>query len=152
MSAGATLGGIEEALLLLGRLEESDRRWILEHLPAAARARLADGVGARDPRARLAAYDAGSAIEVLSAEPAWLVHAVLSAGHWPWKTEVIERLPATVRMEINGMTRRGVTLAQPAVEFLLSALCERLQAPRATAVNDLRFDSLVLDFTSRVDQ
>jgi hypothetical protein len=151
MSAGGMLGGIEEALLLLGRLEESDRRWILEHLPAAAKARLADGVGARDPRARLAAYDAGSVTEVLSAEPAWLVHAVLSAGHWPWKTEVIERLPATLRMEINGMARRGVTLAQPAMEFLLRAICERLETSRATPMNDLRFDSLVLDFTRRVD-
>jgi hypothetical protein len=150
MSAVEMQAGVEEALALLGRLEESDRRWILDHLPATAKARLAEGVGAgRAPWARLAARDAASVAEVLNAEPAWLVHAVLAAGHWPWKAEVVERLPATVRMEVNGMSRRGVTLAHPAVEFLLRSMSERLEQ---TAVHDVHFDSLVLNFTREAGQ
>jgi len=81
MSAGANLGGVEEALLLLGRLEESDRRWILEHLPAAARARLADGLAlAIHGLAWPPALRRGIGLEVLSAEPAWPGACRLSAA------------------------------------------------------------------------
>lgn len=147
-----TGGGLEKALALLGSLEEADRRWILEHLPDAAKARLVAGVGGRDGGSRLAEYEAARVAEVLSTEPAWLVHAVLSTGHGPWKAEVLQGLPATLRMEVNAVARHAVTLARPAIEFLLQSMLERLQTPPAATLQDVQFDSLVLKFTRGAGQ
>jgi hypothetical protein len=130
--------GVETALTLLGALQEADRRWILEHLPPAAQARLIGSAGSP-----LDACDANDMIDVLSDEPAWLIHAVLSAGDWRWKAELMGRLPATMQMQINALARAGVSLARPAVEFLLRSLSERLERRRSTP----KFDSLVMDFT-----
>jgi len=130
--------GVETALALLGGLHEADRRWILEHLPAAAKARLVAGAGSA-----LDAWDASSVIDVLNSEPAWLIHAVLSAGDWRWKAEVMDRLPASVRKQVGALARDGVSLARPAVEFLLRSLSERLERHRPAT----KFDSLVMDLT-----
>jgi hypothetical protein len=147
----AQLQGVEDALLLLGRLDESDRRWILEHLPPAAKARLAGTVGSDDLNSRLAMADAEHLVEILHAEPAWLVHAVMSAAEWPWKAEVIERLPATLRMEAASLARRGVTLAKPAVELLLRTVSERIGSQAAKG-RELPFDSFVSNFARGIDR
>jgi hypothetical protein len=152
VSPVAQLQGVEDALLLLGRLDESDRRWILERLPAAAKARLANSVGSNDLSSRLAMAEADRLVEILHTEPAWLIHAVLSAGEWPWKAEVIERLPATVRMEVASLARRGVTLAKPAIEFLLRAVSDRVDESQGAVARELPFDSMVAGFGRGMDR
>lgn len=150
MSSNVQLQGIEHALLLLGRLDESDRQWILEHLPAAAKARLVNSAGSNDLSSRLAAAGADRLVEILRTEQAWLIHGVLSAGNWPWKAEVLEGLPANLRMEVAGMARRGVTLAKPAVEFLLRVVSERIEAHGGEA-HELPFDTWVSNFARGTD-
>ena len=139
--------GVEDALLLLGRLTEFDRSWILERLPPAVKARLAQGAGKDDPETRLIGADVTTLVALLRGEPAWLVHAVLSAKDWPWKLDVVDGLPAALRNEVAGLSRRGLKAAKPAVEFLLATLSERLEEPRFAAARDWRFDSLVTGFT-----
>jgi hypothetical protein len=151
VSAVTPLQGVEEALALLGRLDESDRRWILEHLPPAAKARLASYVGGNDSTSRLAAAEAGRLVEILRTEPAWLIHAVLSERDWPWQAEVLESLPATVRLEVVDLGRRGVTLAKSAADYLLRAVCERMDASLAHDARELPFDSWVSNFSQRME-
>jgi len=148
VSSSAQSQGVEHALLLLGRLDESDRRWILEHLPAAAKARLVNGAGHDDLGSPVARAGADRIVEILHAEPAWLIHAVLSAKDWPWKAEVLERLPATLRLDVASLARRGVVLAKPAVEFLVRTLSERIGEPKA---RELPFDSWVSNFARGTD-
>jgi hypothetical protein len=148
VSSGAQLQSVEDALLLIARLDESDRRWILEHLPPAAKARLANSAGSNDLSSRLAMADADRLVAILHTEPAWLIHAVLSAGAWPWKAQVIERLPAPARLEVTGLARRGITLPKPAVEFLLRAVSNRIDDSQA---RELPFDSWVSNFARETD-
>jgi hypothetical protein len=93
----------EQVVELLGSLGESDRRWILDHLPPDARARLVDHVdeahdadSGASPEfewtsvvARLTDVNAEALTRALEHEPAWLVSAVLNAADWPWRHDVL---------------------------------------------------------------
>ena len=137
-------GAVEAALQLLGGLGEDDRRWILEQLPAAAKARLLGAVGPETREDRLFNADPGAILEVLQTEPAWLVNAVLSAREWPWEAEVTRRLPGGMRGEVAGM--KGHKVPKQAADFLLSKVSERLGENRLRCAAELPFESLVVSF------
>jgi hypothetical protein len=124
----------EQVVQLLGGLGESDRRWILDNLPPAARARLAEHVDESSESsdlewgsviARLADANAQALSRALEREPAWLVSAVLHAADWPWRHEVLRALPPSLRVELGRLDRIGGTLARPATEFVLRELAAR---------------------------
>jgi hypothetical protein len=138
----------EQVVELLGSLGESDRRWILDHLPPAARARLADHVDESDAAhsgtsqefewsslvAMLADVNVQALTRALEHEPAWLVSAVLNAAEWPWRHEVLRGLPPSLRAELASLDRLGSPLARPATEFVLRELAARARDwPRAPA-------------------
>jgi hypothetical protein len=133
------VSGTEQVVELLGSLGESDRRWILDHLPPNARARLVDHVDeAHDADssassefewssvvARLTDVNAEALTHALEHEPAWLVSAVLNAADWPWRHEVLRALPPSLRAELGSLDRIGSVLARPATEFVLRELAAR---------------------------
>jgi hypothetical protein len=141
----------ETALRLLGNLGVEDRRWILERLPLAARARLAEHVDemrdvepSREPPsfdlpvnddfewdrsvARLSGANRNSLVQALQSEPAWIVDAVLRAASWPWADEVRKSLPASMRADLATMARGDVHLGRPAVCVLVRELAARAQS------------------------
>jgi hypothetical protein len=154
------LGSAEEVLQTIGRLNPEDRRWILSNLPPPARARLAALTAAR-PRAGDAASTesvaeavvtlntAGAArvVEFLYTEPAWLVQSVVFARDWPWRKNVLQRLPATLRLEVARLQRSGAKLAPAAGQFLLRSLAQRIDTAGGDAQHgESRFESLVKRF------
>jgi hypothetical protein len=170
VSAGFELTSAEEALRVLGRLAESDRRWILERLPAAARSQLSgvaengaagapsDAVtrgaaavndGSDDAVERLSTASVGRLVEILHTEPDWLVHAVLAARDWRWRKEVLQRLPASLRLDVARMQRSGVTLAGPATNLLLRMLSAQIGAKHEATIPKFSFESLLARFSRR---
>jgi hypothetical protein len=125
----------ETAIRLLGELGADDRRWILERLPIAARARLADHVDLpHEPGedyewtravAQLSNANPGSLVEALQVEPAWLVDAVLRAARWPWAGEVRKALPASLRADLMTVAREGAGLGRAPSGVLLRELANR---------------------------
>lgn len=125
----------ETAIRLLGELGADDRRWILEHLPVAARARLAEHVD--PPReadedyewsravAQLSAANPESLAQALQVEPAWLVEAVLHAAQWPWASEVRKALPASLRADLITVGREGARLGRVPTGVLVRELANR---------------------------
>jgi hypothetical protein len=150
----------EDVLQTIGRLSPEDRRWILDHLPPDARTRLAALTTGRSPAedatsaartaeatATLRATSAARIVAALHAEPAWLVRSVVFASDWPWRREVLRRLPATLRLEVAGLERAGARLAPAAGEFLLRALTFRIGTEGDDAgATDSRFESLLRRF------
>jgi hypothetical protein len=153
----------ETALRLLGELGVEDRRWILERLPLAARARLAEHVdemheveSSREPPsfdrpvnddfewdrsvAQLSCANSDSLLQTLQSEPAWIIDAVLRAASWPWVDEVRKGLPASLRADLAMMAREGVHLGRPAVRALVRELAVRAQSwpPAPPAPTGLR--------------
>jgi len=88
-------------------------------------------------------------IEFLHTEPAWLVHGVLSAHSWPWKREVVHRLPATLRLEIARLERSSAALSPAATRWLLPLFAQRLQAACGFAEPKSGFESVLARFTRR---
>jgi len=131
----------EDAISALARLTELDRRWILERLSAAAKGRLVDSAGRGS--SQLCAVGVDAAVSVLQSEPAWVVHAVLTAGAWPWKKGVMQRLRIPLRMEVTRLEHARVTLAQPAVDFLLRQFLERTARQQFVHEPASRFESLL---------
>jgi hypothetical protein len=151
----------EDAIRLLGRLDEADRRWLLERLPESARARLAEHIESdaalpnvipepaldrseefdwRRSIAQLSVANAASMVNTLAAEPAWIVDAVLNAADWPWRREVQKNLPPALRAEITSLEREPARLALPAVRVLVRELALRAQdwPPAQPAPSGLR--------------
>jgi len=156
----AGLRSPEDVLQTLGRLDPEDRRWILDNLPSDARTRLAaltsgrpatgdatSAARAAEAVAVLRVTSSARMVEALHAEPAWLVHSVVFASDWPWRRQVLRRLPATLRLEAARLERTGARLAPAAGEFLLRALARRVgtEADEAGAT-DSRFESLLRRF------
>jgi len=153
----------ETALRLLGDLGVEDRRWILERLPIAARARLAEHVDEMrevEPSretpsfdlpadedfewdravAQLSAANRDSLVQALQSEPAWIVDALLRAARWPWAEEVRKALPASLRADLVAMSREGTGLSRPATRSLVGELARRAQSwppapPAPTGLN-----------------
>lgn len=141
----------EEVLETVGRLSAEDRRWILNHLPPQARTRLA-ALTSATPRAdeavaTLRTCPSGRIVAALGGEPAWVIHSVVFARDWPWRKEVLQRLPATLRVEVSGLERTRARLAPAAGEFLLRALAQRVGtgAGEENAIES-RFESLLRRF------
>lgn len=143
----------EEVLETLGRLSAEDRHWILSQLPPQARTRLAaltNGNGtprAEEAVATLRTCPSGRIVAALGGEPAWVVHSVVFAREWPWRKEVLQRLPATLRVEVSALERARTRLAPAAGKFLLRALAQRVDtgAGEESAI-DSRFESLLRRF------
>jgi hypothetical protein len=125
----------EAAIRLLGEIGAEDRRWILERLPVAARARLADQV---DPPqetgedyewtravAQLSAADPQSLVEALQVEPAWLIDAVLHAARWPWANQVRKGLPPSLRANLATVACEGARLGRAPTRVLIRELATR---------------------------
>ena len=161
MSASG-LRSTEDVLQTIGRLSPEDRRWILNNLPPDARARLAAltsnyphaeeataaGFGA-EAVATLQACSPKQMAAALNGEPAWLVHSVAFARPWSWRKDLLQRLPATVRLEVSRLERARTRLAPAAGEFLLRALAQRVATAPQTdtaAATDSRFESLLRRF------
>jgi hypothetical protein len=143
----------ETAIRLLGGLGADDRRWILERLPVAARARLADHV--EPPRevatedfewssavAQLSVANPRSLVQALQTEPAWLLNAVLRAAHWPWAGEIRKALPISVRADLAAVEREGAQLGRAATVVLVCELANRSRdwppaQPRRTGLRAL---------------
>jgi hypothetical protein len=179
---------MSDVLAMLARLSEADRRWILEQLSPAEKARLtgasggasgaSDASGASGTEGKGAAASSGPAtgigpatgtaaaewdtlirrlttavparvIEFLHTEPAWLAHGVLSAHSWPWKREVVHRLPATLRLEIARLERSSAALSPAATRWLLPLFAQRLEAACGFAEPKSGFESVLARFTRR---
>ena len=165
---------MSDVLAMLARLSESDRRWILDQLSPAEKARLTGTSGAEAggtpagsapvgnaPEAstapsewdtltrRLTTAVPGRVIEFLHTEPAWLVHGVLSAHPWPWKREVVQRLPATLRLEVARLERCSATVAPAATRWLLPLFAQKLEQASGFAEPKTGFDSVLARFTRR---
>jgi hypothetical protein len=92
---------------------------------------------------KLAAADAEAVASVLSAEPAWLVSAVLRIHDWPWSKRFLQALPPAIRVEVAQLEREGTSLAQPASEFVLRTLVSRIGPSRALTAPATRFDAVL---------
>lgn len=145
------IASVEDALRVLARLEDADRRWILERLPPEARARLVRELplSTEDLITPLAGADPGVLLDVLQAEPVWVVQGVLAAADWPWRKEFLRRAPATLRIEIAHLARSGFALAGPATRVLLQTLSKRLGTIEHTPRPRLGFESLLERFTGK---
>jgi hypothetical protein len=146
----------EEVLDTIGRLSAEDRQWILTHLPPQARSRLAaltngpprpgDSASAESVGI-LRTCSSGRIVAALGGEPAWVIHSVVFAQDWPWRKDVLQRLPATLRVEVSSLERARTRLAPAAREFLLRALAQRIgTGVGEESAIDSRFESLLRRF------
>jgi hypothetical protein len=145
-------------LARLNALDVRDRSWLLEQLPSAVKQKLLDA--AQDPYSQqepeivlpdvqadaseqaLNAASVDTVVQVLSVEPAWLTAVVLQVRQWSWQQEVLQRLPATLRLEIErhqaGLSGISVLME----ETVVAAVLTRIHTQAAVS-QPSRFDSLV---------
>ncbi len=160
----------ERALEILARVGEPDRHWILQQLSSEARARLAEPPASAPPGAaagsgvpgtagaaptqvavpstagdiaRLAGADAARMVELLRAEPGWLVSAVLSTHEWPWLKEFLRALPPHTRMDLSRAEHHRISLPPPAIEFVLRRLAAAVEPSMAASAAQSRFEALL---------
>lgn len=120
----------------LRALAPQDRAWILGRLSSAAKMKLARGLGADGPLYEVTAtakamrfLDARDVAQVLAAvhdEPSWVVYAIWRAASWSWRAKLLRGLPASVRLDLQGLERDGATVSPPVSQFLVRALAERV--------------------------
>jgi hypothetical protein len=163
----------DDIVELLGALTESDRRWIVERLPSAARAQLAKRIAAAPEStsqppatekraapadtddleqcaARVSAATPSAMSRVLREEPTWLIRAVLQLRDWPWRNVFLQSLPATKKVYVTHALGDEPALGRAAQSWLLHELATRLLALPAESGPDMRFATLLARATRKV--
>ena len=167
---------LDDLIARLGALSMADRDWLLEALSPAAREQLlqltrserapTDGspapavaarVAAAEPAleqrslagliARLAATPVSVLADVLGAEPTWFTAALLRVADWPWRAELLDRLPHVAVCLCPPLEAPSTALSEP----LTRALLERVAA-RAADLPERgasRFEGLVQKLAAR---
>jgi hypothetical protein len=143
-------------LARLARLRPEDRAWLVRNLssqqrqalmelaesePAAVEREAEDTLRQSEARDAIEpclsaaiALRAASAMdvgEVLAHEPAWLIRAVMSLEEWPWNEQLLQLLPAKMRVEVLQLPRCSLPI--PVRESLILQCAQHLPASRVAA-------------------
>ena len=137
------------ALKMFERLHSADRAWILSQLSSREKMRLAQALGAVGEDAvlyekqhtaqtlrALERVDPEKIARELNGEPVWIVAAIFSATTWSWRSRVMKRLPANLRLDVEALEREGLSIPPQVTSRLLETLDERIKgdAGRACSV------------------
>jgi len=145
----------QDPIAKLVALSSEDRAWVVAALSPPARAellRLTRGeltAGERDGRSAEGSVDEGSAvsghdstpvsmlieqlsrvpmstlIEILAGEPIWLTAALLRVTDWPWRTQLLQRLPHVALYLCPTVEPAGVALTEALVRSLLQLILDK---------------------------
>jgi hypothetical protein len=149
------MNGLRRAALALHGLPEQDKRWVLERLGGADRARLAQlleelqklgippdesllayaqkDTPAEPAPSRVRQASAAQMVAILAREPAGLIAAVLRIEPWPWQAPFLARLDPAVRAGVAAAMQEDSRRSERLDDALRSCLEVRLgaaQAPR----------------------
>jgi hypothetical protein len=143
-----TRGEIDKAEA--SRAEASRPSAALPQPPAAALEASEAGLEPRSPTAliaRLAAMPVAVLVEVLGAEPIWLTAALLCVAEWPWRAQLLQRLPHVAVCLCPPLETPGIA----PTEHFTRALLERIVARAADVPEPAtsRFESLVQKLATR---
>lgn len=161
------MNGLRRAALALHGLPESDKRWVLERLGGADRARLAQlleelqklgippdesllayahkHMPAEPAPSRVREASAAQMLAILAREPAGLIAAVLRIESWPWQASFLARLDPAVRARVAAAMQDDSRRSEKLGEALRSCLEMRLSAVPAARERWSR----VLEFVAR---
>jgi hypothetical protein len=141
-----------DILRTLHGLAVEDRAWIIERLPARAKAQLlAMHPDESTPKEEVheeqleripADIDAGRLAAVLADEPLWIAAVVLDGSTGPWVATVFERLPAGMRADIRSMHSAVGALTSHAKQTLIRSVLARVGCGEAEPTRS-RFQSLL---------
>ena len=144
--------GRRHAALMLHSLAEDDRRWVLQQLPGGDRAPLETLLGELlelgipadpsivqamplDAAGRIRAASARTIRALLQREPDAIVGACLAMDAWPWRDEVLRKLPSERRAPVAAAMQRPVTakMRDTLIALLDARLVPGSARPRAHA-------------------
>jgi len=130
----------EDVLARLCSLAEQDRAWIIEQLPADAKARLLGEQRAVSPISSASLAEAAHACAALRTEPAWVLAAILQVQPEPWRTKFLAGLPEWTRLQVQRLA--PVIYTAQMLDSILQLAREKV-ADCAQAPRDSRFAGLV---------
>jgi hypothetical protein len=97
--------------------------------------------------AQLVATPIGALAEVLAGEPIWLTAALLRAADWPWRAQLLQRLPHVAVCLCPPLEAPRAPLTEPFTRALLEHLVARTVDVPEPATG--RFESLVQKLAAR---
>ena len=141
-----------DILRTLHGLAVEDRAWIIERLPARAKAQLLamhpdeskpEEEGHQEHLERIPAdIDAGRLAAVLADEPLWIAAVVLEGSTEPWVAAVFERLPVGMRADVRSMQAAVRALTAHAKQTLIRSVLARVGCGEAEPTRS-RFHALL---------
>jgi hypothetical protein len=142
-----------DILRTLHGLAAEDRAWIIERLPARAKAQLLamhpdekdtpeEEVHLEQPERIPADVDAVRLVAVLADEPLWIAAVVLEGSTEPWVAAVLERLPVGMRADVRSMLSAVRALTSHAKETLIRSVLARVGCGEAEPTRS-RFQALL---------
>jgi len=97
--------------------------------------------------ARVAATPIAVLAEVLGAEPIWLTAALLRIADWPWRSQLLQRLPHVAVCLCPPLEAPGAALSEPFTRALLERILARTSDVPEPVTN--KFESLVQKLAAR---
>lgn len=97
--------------------------------------------------ARLQATPVSVLAEVLGAEPIWLTAALLRVSEWPWRAQLLQRLPHVAMCLCPPLEAPGAALSEHFMRALLARIAARVAATPEPVSN--RFEVLMLKLAAR---
>lgn len=164
----------DDPIARLGILSAADRQWIVAGLSprareellrltrgaigdapapddASARAIGTDAITSVEPAiqaliAQLASLPVDAVADVLAAEPTWITATLLRVADWPWRAQLLQRLPHAALCLCPTLESNG-----PPADALVRSLLQRITASSARLPVPApgRFESLVQKITAR---
>jgi hypothetical protein len=97
--------------------------------------------------AHLAVTPVSVLVEILGAEPIWITAALLRAADWPWRAQLLQRLPHVAVCLCPTLETSSSALTTPFARALLERIVAKAAQLPEPATN--RFESLVQKLAAR---
>jgi hypothetical protein len=97
---------------------------------------------------RLCSTPLNALVDVLAGEPIWLTAALLRASDWPWRAQLLQRLPQVALYLTPSLDPAGAALSASLAQSLLQRIADKA-ASMPAPVTVTKFEMLVQKIAAR---